>query len=407
MCDTLVSLTDHGVLFAKNSDRGANESQVLTSVPAADHAPGDTVACTWISIPQAAHTHAVLLSRPWWLWGAEMGTNEHGVTIGNEAVFTKGGYGEPALLGMDLLRLALERAATAEEAVSVLVDLLETHGQGGPCSHDDPGFTYDNSFLVADPNGAIVLETAGREWATETVTGRGRSISNGLTIPDFAKAHANRLRGRLAACSIRRARTQASADRATDVADLFAALRDHGPTPSPVYSQVNGALAGPCAHAAGRFKGTQTTASWVADLRDDVRHWATATAAPCTSIFKPIAIGTALPAEAEPTDSFDPGVGWWRHELLHRLCLRDHGASVARFAEARDALEARWLADPPSTAEAFAQAEHLEAIWAADLRTADLPDRRPRWLRSVWTGLNDAAGIDPGAARPRSGPEAA
>ena len=56
---------------------------------------------------------------------------------------------------MDLVRLALERAATAEEAVSVMVDLLERHGQGGPCSYERPEFTYDNSFLVADPVGRL------------------------------------------------------------------------------------------------------------------------------------------------------------------------------------------------------------------------------------------------------------
>ena len=145
-------------------------------------------------MPQVAHTHAVLLSRPWWLWGAEMGVNEHGVAIGNEAVFTKAEAGDKALLGMDLLRLALERATTAETAVSVMVDLLERYGQGGPCSYERPGFTYDNSFLVVDPGGAFVLETSGSQWATEVVTGPGRSISNGLTIPAFAKAHRRTLR---------------------------------------------------------------------------------------------------------------------------------------------------------------------------------------------------------------------
>lgn len=52
-----------------------------------------------------SETHAVILSRPSWLWGAEMGANEHGVCIGNEAVWTKEPVGKgEALLGMDLLR---------------------------------------------------------------------------------------------------------------------------------------------------------------------------------------------------------------------------------------------------------------------------------------------------------------
>ena len=64
--------------------------------------------CTYISIPQVPLTHAVVLSKPAWMWGAEMGANEHGVTIGNEAVWSR--YSDsaydavPRLLGMDLLR---------------------------------------------------------------------------------------------------------------------------------------------------------------------------------------------------------------------------------------------------------------------------------------------------------------
>jgi hypothetical protein len=393
MCDTMVSLTDDGVLFAKNSDRDPNEAQVLRWYAAADHPPGSTVACTWSEIDQVPHTHAVLLSQPWWMWGAEIGANEHGVVIGNEAVFTRrtGDRGDGALLGMDLLRLALERATNAEQAVATIVELLEEHGQGGSCSHEHPRFTYDNSYLVADRERAIVLETAGRGWATEHVRGGGRSISNGLTIPDFAKAHADPVRGRVAACARRRGRTQVAAEQATGPGELMAALRDHGTSGSPHWSPVNGALSAPCAHSGGLLTATQTTASWVADLRAEARHWVTATAAPCTSLFKPVRVEQPLdldPAEP-PTNRVDLDYRWWRHERLHRLALRDHAASLACFGPERDAVERAWLDAPPS--DAFVLADAHEERWLADLVAADLPDRRPRWLRRHWAALDRAA----------------
>lgn len=398
MCDTLVSITDDGPLFAKNSDRDPNESQVLDLVPAGDHPEGALVSATWVEIPQVAHTHAVLLSRPWWMWGAEMGANEHGVVIGNEAVFTRNPVDRDGLLGMDLLRLALERSASADEAVQVLVDLLERHGQGGSASHDHPNFRYHNSYLVADRDGARVVETAGREWAVEVVTGRGRSISNGLTIASFARSHTDPVRTRVAAARARRARTEPAACAASGVADLFAALRDHGPAGSPRWSRVNGALSAPCAHAGGLVTATQTTASWVSDLRTSVgapQHWATATSAPCTSLFKPVDLEQA-PARtwaAPAAGRFDHGAAWWRHELLHRLVLRDHSSSTARFEAERDRIERAWLAARPDSATAFAEAEAAEDRWLDDLIAAGLPDRRPAWLRRLWRKWDEAAAM--------------
>ncbi|MDA8269715.1 MAG: peptidase U34 [Actinomycetota bacterium] len=397
MCDTLVAITGAGILFGKNSDREPNESQLVEWHPAASHQPEARLRCTWIEIPQVAHTNAVVVSRPWWMWGAEIGANEHGVVIGNEAVFTDQPYGEPALLGMDLLRLALERAATAADAVSVMVDLLEAHGQGGACSHDRPRFTYHNSFLVADPDGAVVLETAGRHWATEDVAGPGRSISNGLTIPAFAAAHARNLRSRVASAPARRARTTAAACAAQEPADVMAALRDHGGGTAPRYSRWNGALAGPCAHAGGLLVSTQTTASWVADLRGVPLHWATGTSAPCTSLFKPVRVDEPVPDGPSPSDRFDPSSRWWRHERLHRAVLADHDALMARFAPERDRCEAAWLADPPPSATAFAEGDRLEAAWLAEVTGAatGTADRRPAWLRRHWRRLDAAAGLGP------------
>ncbi|MBL0713925.1 MAG: C69 family dipeptidase [Desulfosarcina sp.] len=136
MCDTIAATgnatTDGVTLFGKNSDREPNEAQYICHIPARHHPQGTEVRCTYLLIPQAARTNAVLLSRPFWMWGAEMGANEHGLTIGNEAVFTRVPYRKDnGLTGMDLLRLALERAETALEAVHIITDLIATHAQGG------------------------------------------------------------------------------------------------------------------------------------------------------------------------------------------------------------------------------------------------------------------------------------
>ncbi|XP_069809357.1 secernin-2 [Dendropsophus ebraccatus] len=186
-CDCFVSLPPASlsevVVFAKNSDRPSMEVQEVVYYGAATHPPGSKVMCTYVEVEQAPKTLAVLLSRPAWLWGAEMGANELGVCIGNEAVWTKEPVEErDALLGMDLVRLALERAHSAKDAVGVITDLLGQYGQGGSCKEEPQPFMYHNTFLLCDRLEAYVLETAGPYWAAERITEGARNISNQLSI---------------------------------------------------------------------------------------------------------------------------------------------------------------------------------------------------------------------------------
>lgn len=192
-CDTFVAYpptTASGhVVFGKNSDRPSGELQPLMRYPRAQYSKNTALKCTYLSIPQARETYSILISQIDWMWGCEHGANEHGVVIGNEAVWTlvpeeldSSGNPEKLLLGMDLVRLGLERGRTSKAALEVITSLLEEHGQGGPCAQDDPTFTYHNSFLIADANEAYVLETAGRHWVAQKWTSGGRNISNGLTI---------------------------------------------------------------------------------------------------------------------------------------------------------------------------------------------------------------------------------
>jgi len=185
MCDSLVALPDvtkeGELIFGKNSDRPAGEVQKAIVIPAQSYTTQTSVECTYITIPQVEQTLAVMISQPKWMWGAEMGANECGVVIGNEAVWTREPTRSTGLLGMDLVRLGLERGSSAMKALQVIVELLSQYGQGGNCAENFP-MNYHNSFLIADRKEAWVLETAGYYWVAEQVTGGIRSISNNLSI---------------------------------------------------------------------------------------------------------------------------------------------------------------------------------------------------------------------------------
>ena len=374
MCDTLLALpafTARGAtLFAKNSDRERNEAQGLELHQAAKHSEGSPLRLTYITVPQVVRTHACLISRPFWMWGAEMGANEHGVVIGNEAVHSIVPP-EPgkALIGMDLVRLGLERASTAEEAVTLITRLLERHGQAGDCGHLEP-FHYHNSFMVADEREAFVLETVGRWWAVERVTAT-RAISNVLSIGpggpeislelqsfarsqgwltaggglDFADRLADFDKDGATRGIERMARTRVllrESGTALTIGDAMNILRDHGPaarllgwSPADIVGRTL------CMHAGGGDRRSQTVAAMVSELRSEGGvHWVTASSAPCLSVFKPVTFSSGLPPQGSaPSDRHDDGVGWWRHEQLHRAALFGYASFIADFAPWRDALE--------------------------------------------------------------------
>lgn len=165
MCDTFVATPSFtgtsSMIFGKNSDREPNEAQALLRVPA--RSKESKTFCTYIQVPGAKQTQEVILSKPFQMWGAEMGANESGVVIGNEAVFTKIPFEKKnqGLTGMDLLRLALERSKDAETARETILQFLEKFGQGACGGYTNPSFYYHNSFIIADFKSAFVLETAG------------------------------------------------------------------------------------------------------------------------------------------------------------------------------------------------------------------------------------------------------
>lgn len=107
-----------------------------------------------MELNQVPQTYSIVLSKPRWMWGAEMGSNEHSVVIGNEAIFSKETemlgkehLVKEGLLGMDLVRLALERATCAKEAKQVICDLIAKHGQSGLCVENNEPNTCKHLYL--------------------------------------------------------------------------------------------------------------------------------------------------------------------------------------------------------------------------------------------------------------------
>jgi dipeptidase len=416
MCDTIVALPSAtatgAVLFGKNSDRERNEAQAVEFFPAAAHAPDTSLRCTYIAIPQVPRTHAVLVCRPFWMWGAEMGANDQGVVIGNEAVHGPVPAGQqPALTGMDLLRLGLERGGSAGEALGVIIKLLERHGQGGSCGYLAPRY-YNNSFILADRHEAFVLETIGRDWMVSRAASV-RSISNAYSIGTAFDRSSTGMSALIAgqpvqsltdprhdAASHGRARCERSTALLRNVrgnvrvADMMAILRDHGGHAADWHPQT---AAGRtiCMHAADPDRGGQTVNSLVSELHNGrAVHWVTGTAAPCLSIFKPVLAASPPPYHGpSPGAVYDPDTLWWRHESMHRAMLARFPEALAAIREERDALEASFRqeiaavmddgssdAQQKSIADCWKQADAAETRWSAAIPAGKLlPTYREAW----------------------------
>ena len=133
---------------------------------------------------------------------------------------------------------------------------------------------------------------------------------------------------------------------------------------------------------------------------DTQTHFVTGTAAPCTSLFKPVWLGEELPDTGPlPSGTYDEASLYWRHETLHRATLRNYPAGLPLYAPERDVVERQFAAgalacrEQPSaeraafSAQCFSAADEAETAWRARLAEAGLPDRRPFLYASAWRAL--------------------
>ncbi|MBN2135376.1 MAG: C69 family dipeptidase [Acidobacteria bacterium] len=149
----------------------------MTKTPAADHKPGEFVEFKDFrgnvlgTIPQVAHTYGVL--------GFSM--NEHQVAIGETTFVGREELqnNKSPIKYWYLMRLALERAKTAREAITVMTTLAEQYGYG----------SEGESFSIGDKTEAWILEMIGSGNESKG------AVWVAVRIPDgYISAHANMAR---------------------------------------------------------------------------------------------------------------------------------------------------------------------------------------------------------------------
>jgi hypothetical protein len=186
-------------------------------------------------------------------------------------------------------------------------------------------------------------------------------------------------------------------------------LRQHEPDVASDWSPARGLLGSTvCMHAGyGPARGSQTTGSLVVYLHPErPTLFVTGTAAPCTSLFKPLWLDTPLPEpQPTPAGAYDPQTLFWRHERLHRAVLRDYPARLACLTAERDRMEKDFVdaaliyASRPAVertqfvADCLAEAAAAEERWLDQVSAIPPRGRNPVLYERAWAGFNRAAAM--------------
>lgn len=425
MCDSFVALPsatrNRSTLAAKNADCEINEAQAVLRLPRRNYPDGAMLRTTHMVVPQARQTHEVIIDKSFWTWGGEIGLNEHGLAVGNEAIFSRAEEKQDGLITGDLLRLMLERASNCAEALKVFGDVLSRYGQGGNCELRGNSH-FDSSYMLSDRKTAFVIETSGRDWAAREVKGVG-AISNAMTISgdwqrctipeidgnrtDFASQFENK--SMVAAVGAHKRRQVAYdwlkvREGTIDLGTMAALLRQHPEGYDPAIGDVCTNI---CMHAGphpNRF--WQACGAMIMESTEQgAMAWVTATSGTCLSVFKPVYFGVPMPDTGPiPTETVTEGSLWWKHEALHRRAMASFGTVGPEIRESFETLEVQWFpqgialvtASPAEKTEFMAtcwrEAEIVTDRWIADIsrRNFTFADES---FAGMWQKFNTAASI--------------
>jgi len=423
MCDTFVALgnsTKSGsVLLAKSADTEVNEAEQVVRYARREYGDGTLARITHRTIPQARVTHQVILGRSFWAWGSELGCNEHGVAVGNEAAFSNQKADADGACCLDLCRLAVERGDSARSAVEAVGEVVEGYGQGGNCQMMG-NFYFDSGLLIADRKEAYVVNCAGKNWAARQVSDV-MAISNRFQItddwdlsslkpsngtkPNFRKLFADEKRENEVAALKRECRALdllQSRKGSVTVKDMADILRDVGDDPESYNIPDDELPSRICMHA-GPYESRfwHATGAMITDSSEDgVVVWMTATSATDLSVFKPLFFDADMPDMGPPpTGTYSEGTLWWKHEHLHRRAVADYRTLKPQIRGSFDDLETEFFAEAPGmkTASSHAKSDFVRDCWrraeeATDKWIQDL-QRRNYFIentayREMWNRFN-------------------
>jgi dipeptidase len=168
---------DGHTLFGHNIRQPGRAGLTLHRSVGRTHAPEEKIDTHGLILPQARQTMTAVGVQVQGQWGYDHGVNLCGVAAGCTAPWTRLAGERPGLLGSDLVRLGLERARTARQAVDLVCDLICRHGQGMPSGRGGG----DSALLIADGREAFALETAGPYWVYQEIR-EARAMTDLCTV---------------------------------------------------------------------------------------------------------------------------------------------------------------------------------------------------------------------------------
>lgn len=387
---------DGSTLFGKNANREPNEGQSIVRIPEMQQ-PDSMVQCTFSKIPQVKRTNEVILSKPYHSWGAEMGVNQHGVTIGNSPIYSTqvSNNTKKGLTGPDMVRLALERSNSAEIAFETICGLVSAFGQDVPDGYQTLNYMH-NSFIIADARKAFLLETSGKQWVGKKIKAF-QAISTSYTIGAeydfyskdvvaFAKENGWIKKGKdfsfKDTYGDKRKEKIAKAVKTKDFITSYLERKGHNISletcfellqshhPSKNFNPSDAKIESVCKH---NKDNVQTNGSLVAQIRKDGQHiaWLTGTSNPCLSIYKPFFMPGKNIFEGifrEPGKLINNSL-WWQAEELFRRVSINYKQSLQTFSEEQQALQNEWIAQTNELIQAKTDPEALNDFSTTVLNT--------------------------------------